>query len=283
MSPVIAAEKLRSLNLRVGFSQTRPICTIMNELKALIFDVDGTLADNEQDGHRIAFNLAFADAGLDWSWDRNTYEDLLETFGGKERIHRYMEDFQPGFDPPAGRDRFVRELHQQKTLRYQELLNSGAIPLRPGVARLLKEARASGLGLAVASTTTAVNVTTLLSKTLGEQSISWFEVIACGDVVARKKPAPDIFLYALEELGLAASECLAVEDSESGLASALAAGLTTVVTVNESTRKQNFTGAAIVLDQLGEPDNGFRVLAGDAGGATLVDVNFLKLIHHRAR
>jgi len=256
---------------------------MINELKALIFDVDGTLADNEQDGHRVAFNLAFADAGLDWSWDRDTYAILLETFGGKERLLRYMEDCQPEFDPPGGRDRFIRELHQQKTNRYQELLKNGAIPLRPGVARLLKEARAAGLVLAVASTTTAVNVTTLLSKTLGEQSVSWFDVIACGDVVTKKKPAPDIFLFALEKLGLQASSCLAIEDSESGLASAMAAGLLTVVTVNESTRHQDFTGAAIVLDQLGEPDNGFRVLAGDAGGATLVDVGFLQRVHGRAR
>ena len=128
----------------------------MNELKALIFDVDGTLADNEQDGHRIAFNLAFADAGLDWSWDREMYAILLETFGGKERILRYIEDFKPAFEPPGGRDRFIRALHQQKTNRYQQLLNSGSIPLRPGVARLLKASRQAGLRLAVASTTTLV-------------------------------------------------------------------------------------------------------------------------------
>lgn len=255
----------------------------MNELKALIFDVDGTLADNEQEGHRVAFNLAFADAGLDWAWNRDIYEILLETFGGKERILRYIEDFQPEFDPPGGRDAFIRDLHAQKTRHYQGLLKSGAIPLRPGVARLLREARDAGLGLAVASTTTEVNVTTLLSKTLGEESISWFNVIACGDVVARKKPAPDIFLYALEKLDLAAADCLAMEDSESGLASAMAARLTTVVTVNESTRHQDFSGAAIVLDQLGEPGSPFRVLAGDSGGATLVDVAFLERIHRKTR
>ena len=252
---------------------------IMNELKALIFDVDGTLADNEQNGHRVAFNLAFADAGLDWVWDRDTYEVLLETFGGKERLRRYLEDYQPGFDPETGRDRFIRDLHQQKTHRYQELLNSGAIPLRPGVARLLREAHEAGLRLAIASTTTEINATTLLSNTLGEQSLSWFDVFACGDVVARKKPAPDIFLYALEKLGLPTGECLAMEDSDSGLASAMAAGLTTVITVNESTRNQDFTGAAIVLDHLGEPENGFEVLAGDAREATLVNVAFLRRLH----
>lgn len=255
----------------------------MIKLKALIFDVDGTLADNEQNGHRVAFNRAFADAGLDWKWDRDTYAILLETFGGKERTLRYIEDYRPEFDPPEGRDRFIRELHKQKTHRYQELLNSGAIPLRPGVARLINEARMAGLRLAIASTTTEINARTLLSKTLGEESVSWFDVFACGDVVERKKPAPDIFLYAIEKLGLSAGECLAMEDSEAGLASAMAAGLTTVVTVNESTRDQDFTGAAVVLDQLGEPENSFRVLAGDAGGATLVDVAFLECIHLKTR
>lgn len=242
----------------------------MKQLKALIFDVDGTLADNEQDGHRVAFNLAFADAGLDWSWDREMYLELLDTFGGKERIRRYIEDYQPAFHPPEGLDEYIRQLHQQKTFRYQELLKNGAIPLRPGVGRLLKEARGAGLRLAIASTTTEINVTTLLSKTLGDESISWFDVISCGDVVERKKPAPDIFLHALNKLGLAADECLAFEDTESGLASALAAGLSTIVTVNESTQHQNFEGAALVVDQLGEP-----------GDTTLVDVALLRQIHTR--
>jgi HAD superfamily hydrolase (TIGR01509 family) len=253
----------------------------MNELKALIFDVDGTLANNEQSGHRVAFNLAFADAGLDWSWDRDTYADLLETFGGKERLLRYLEEYRPEFDPPTGRERFIREVHRQKTRRYQELLNKGSIPLRPGVARLLREAHQAGLRLAIASTTTEINATTLLSNALGEQSLSWFDAFACGDVVAAKKPAPDIFLYALRRLGLTADECIAMEDSDSGLASAMGAGLLTVITVNESTRDQDFPGAAIVLDQLGEPWDGFQVLAGDAEGATLVDVAFLRRLHRR--
>lgn len=254
----------------------------MTELKGLIFDVDGTLADNEQDGHRVAFNLAFADAGLDWFWDEETYDRLLEVFGGKERIRYFIEDFLPGFDAPADLDTFIRGIHGRKTERYVELMQSGTIPLRPGVGRLVREAHQAGLRLAIASTTTRENATALLSQTLGQQSIGWFDVLACGDIVPNKKPAPDIYEYALEQLGLTAPECLVVEDTELGLASARAAGLKTLITVNRTTRAQDFSGAAIVLDCLGEPGAPFTVLAGDAGGAKWVDVAFLEWIHSRA-
>ncbi|MEE4217298.1 MAG: HAD-IA family hydrolase [Xanthomonadales bacterium] len=251
----------------------------MSELKALIFDVDGTLADNEQDGHRVAFNRAFEGAGLGWRWDEDTYEQLLSVFGGKERIHYYMREFLEGFIPPPDADGFVRELHAQKTRHYLALLQSGAIPMRPGVERLLREAHADGMRLAIASTTTLENATTLLSRTLGEDSVGWFDVIACGDIVANKKPAPDIYLYTLGQLGLPASECLVIEDTESGLASAQAAGLDCVITVNRSTRGQHFGGALIVLDHLGEPDQPFTVLQGDAGKSSCVDPALLRRLH----
>lgn len=254
----------------------------MAELKGLIFDVDGTLADNEQDGHRVAFNLAFADAGLDWFWDERTYDRLLQVFGGKERIRYYIDDFLEDFDLPADLDAFIRRIHRRKTERYVELLQTGAIPLRPGVGRLIGEAHKAGLRLAIASTTTLENATTLLAQTLGEHSAGWFDVFACGDIVANKKPAPDIYEYALEQLGLSAPECLVIEDTELGLASARAAGLTTLITVNRTTQGQDFSGAAIVLDSLGEPGAPFTALAGNAGGATWVDVAFLRWVHSKA-
>ena len=254
-----------------------------SELKALVFDVDGTLADNERDGHRVAFNLAFRDAGLEWEWNPATYDDLLKVYGGKERIRHFIEHYRPEFQQPKDLDAFILGLHQQKTRRYVELLKTGAIPLRPGVERLLREARTAGLRLAIASTTTPENVTTLLSVTLGEDSIAWFEVIACGDVVPNKKPAPDIYEYALQQLGLAAAECLAIEDSQSGRAAARAAGLVTVVTANGATRNQDFSGAAIALDQRGEPGRGFTVLAGDAGNAASADLAFLRWVFSRAQ
>ena len=248
----------------------------MNQLKALIFDVDGTLADTERDGHRVAFDRAFADAKLDWSWGVDTYEVLLKVTGGKERIRYFIDKFQPVFNVPDDLDGFIRALHQSKTRHYVELLQSGAIPLRPGVERLLNEARSAGLRLGIATTTTPENVTTLLAATLGPESIDWFDVIAAGDVVPRKKPAPDIFLHALSEMHLSAAECMAFEDSENGLLSSMQAGLKTIVTVNGYTRNDKFDGAAIVLDQLGEPGSAFNVIAGNAGDASLVDMPLIK-------
>ena len=250
----------------------------MKKLKALIFDVDGTLADTERDGHRVAFNHAFKHAGLSWSWDEEIYGELLAVTGGKERIRFFMERYQPPSAPKTGLDEFIKSLHQRKTRYFVELLESGAIPLRAGVDRLIKEARAANLKLGIATTTTPENVTALLKATLGEESINWFEFIAAGDVVANKKPSPDIYLYALQAMHLAADECLAFEDSNNGLMASMQAGLQTVVTVNAYTRHEDFSGAALVLDQLGEPGSSFEVLVGDAGGASHVDVRLIERI-----
>jgi HAD superfamily hydrolase (TIGR01509 family) len=231
------------------------------KLSALIFDVDGTLADTERDGHRVAFNQAFSEAGLDWHWDVALYGELLAITGGKERMRYYLDRYRSDWPRPANLDELIAGLHAAKTRHYTALLAGGGIPLRPGIARLLDEARAAGLRLAIATTTTPENVTALLEHSLGRESVDWFEVIAAGDVVPAKKPAPDIYHYALDKLGLAPGDCLAFEDSENGLRASRGAGLTTVITVNDYTRDQDFAGAALVLDQLGEPDQPFAVLA----------------------
>ena len=262
------------------------------DLKALLFDVDGTLADTERDGHRVAFNLAFREAGLDWEWDVALYGKLLAVTGGKERIRYYLEQFNPGFSPPADRDAFIAGLHAAKTAHYTRLLAEGAIPLRPGVARLLREARDAGLRLAIATTTTPANVTALIDHTLGHAALDWFEVIAAGDVVPAKKPAADIFLWALERLGLPSEACLAFEDSRNGILAAHGARLPTLVTVNDYTRDDDFDDALLVLDQLGEPGAPFTVLGGRLGGLLdgqgdgiphqgVVDTALLRALHVR--
>lgn len=249
-------------------------------LKALLFDVDGTLADTERDGHRIAFNQAFAEAGLDWHWDVPLYGELLAITGGKERMRHYLDRYRRDWPRPSGLDALIARLHAAKTAHYTALLARGGIPLRPGVRRLLDSARAAGLRLAIATTTTPANVSALLRHALAADAESWFEIIGAGDVVPAKKPAPDIYHYVLARMQVAPGECLAFEDSENGLRAARAADLKTVITVNDYTRDHDFTGAAIVLDHLGEPDRPFTVLAGPAvNGFSCTDLKLLSRLH----
>lgn len=253
----------------------------MSELQALIFDVDGTLADTERDGHRVAFNRAFADAGLNWDWDVDLYGKLLAVTGGKERIKYYLAEFRG--EPGALDDQTVAKLHAAKTEHFTRMLAGGDLPPRPGVMRLLDEARAAGIRLAIATTTTPANVEALLAHSFAADAASWFEVIAAGDVVPAKKPAPDIYLLALRDLGLAPEACIALEDSDNGLKASLGAGLSTVISVNAYTREQNFDGAELVVDQLGEPERPSRVLSGGKLENGLVDLQTLRGIAERRR
>lgn len=246
-------------------------------LKSLLFDVDGTLADTERDGHRPAFNAAFREFGLDWDWDVPLYGELLAVTGGKERMKHYVERFRPDYRKPADFDDLVAELHKAKTRHYTQLLAAGGIPLRPGVARLLREAREAGLILGIATTTTPENVTALLKHSLAEDGADWFAVIAAGDIVPAKKPAPDIYTWALRQLGLSAGECLAFEDSENGIRASRGAGLKTVVTINDYTRDHDFSGALAVLSDLGEAGAPYQRLdAAGQGERGLVDMARLR-------
>jgi len=221
----------------------------MAELKCILWDVDGTLADTERDGHRVAFNMAFDEAGHEREWDVPTYGELLKVTGGKERI-RYDIDRGGMQEMPFEE---IAKLHARKTDHYQSLIAEGRIPLRPGVRRLLEEAYEAGITLGVATTTTPSALDALIEHSLGKEWFDRFAILAAGDIVPAKKPAPDIYTYAIQKLGVNPENTLALEDSENGWLAANAAGLKCVVTVNDYTRNQDFSGADLVVSELGEP------------------------------
>ena len=213
-------------------------------MAALIFDVDGTLAETEE-LHRRAFNAAFAAQGLGWHWDRALYHDLLATTGGKERIAAFIRDHAPESTLTGDE---IAALHADKTRRYGAALARGGIALRPGIAALIRDARSARIRLAIATTTSRANVDALIRATFGQAAARVFEVIAAGDEVARKKPAPDVYELALSRLDLGPARALALEDSRNGLLSAHAAGIACIVCPGPYTRGQDFTEATGVVD-----------------------------------
>lgn len=220
----------------------------MAELKCILWDVDGTLADTERDGHRVAFNMAFEEAGLDRRWDVETYGELLKVTGGKERM---QFDIERGGMPDMPFEK-IAELHARKTIHYQSLIADGLIPLRAGVLRLLEEAYAEGITLGISTTTTPAALDVLIEHSLGKEWFDRFAVLAAGDIVPAKKPAPDIYEYAMKELDVTPENTLALEDSGNGWLSAQAAGLKCVITVNEYTANQDFDGADLIVSELGD-------------------------------
>ena len=249
-------------------------------LEALIFDVDGTIADTEE-AHRLAFNDAFADFGFEWRWDRALYKELLKTGGGRQRIRRYMETHHKDAFIEPGLEGEIADLHKHKTELYGKLFDSGGVPFRPGVERLIRQAHGEGIRLAIATTTSRANVARLFANKMGPDVLAWFEVIGSGEWVAEMKPDPEIYLRVLEKMALSPDVCLALEDSANGLKAALAAGVATVVTPATYTGDDDFSGALAVISDLGEPGRSFRVLAGDICEKTFVDTDLLRLWHGR--
>jgi HAD superfamily hydrolase (TIGR01509 family) len=222
-------------------------------LEALIFDADGTLADTEET-HRQAFNAAFIEFELWWDWSPKRYEALLKISGGKERILHYIGTLDLPAAERARLTELVPALHRTKTRIYTELIEQGKRPFRPGVARLLGAAAEAGLKLAIASTSSAAAIETLLRANLVQAPHVAFNAIACADQVRVKKPSPEIYQLVLATLHLPASRCVAFEDSVNGLAAAKAAGLTTVVTPTRWNAGQDFSGADLLLDSLEDVD-----------------------------
>ena len=210
--------------------------------------------DTERDGHRAAFNRAFAARGLDTVWDVEKYHELLQVAGGKERIRHYFDEsgWPEGIED---RDEWVAELHKLKTSLFMEIISSGELSLRPGIARLIDEAIAAGVILAVCSTSNERSVNLIVDKLLGAGRRPYFSAILAGDVVSRKKPDPEIYLKCLQALGITSAEAVVVEDSRVGLMAALAAGITCLVTVNGYTAREDTSGAALVVSELGDPPN----------------------------
>jgi HAD superfamily hydrolase (TIGR01509 family) len=223
-------------------------------MQALIFDCDGVLVDTERDGHRVAFNQAFAKAGLDVSWDVDLYGELLKIAGGKERMRHYFES--AGWPPGAATDKdaYLAELHRTKTAIFADLINQGQLSLRPGVLRLIDEAINAGIRLGVCTTSNPKSIDAVLDL-MGPERKAKFEFVLAGDIVSRKKPDPEIYELALAKLGIPAGECIVVEDSRNGLLAATGAGLPCFVTTSTYTTEEDFSEAVGIAAELGDPPN----------------------------
>jgi HAD superfamily hydrolase (TIGR01509 family) len=223
-------------------------------MKALIFDCDGVLVDTEKDGHRAAFNMAFKERGWDFEWDVALYGELLKIAGGKERMKHYFNE-RGWPDGTGDRDAMIKDLHKLKTGLYMKIIESGELPLRPGVARLVDEAIADNMMIAVCSTSNERSVNMVVEKMLGPERKKKFNAILAGDVVSKKKPDPEIYDLAKKQLGLPADECVVVEDSRNGLLAAKGAQMKCIVTTSTYTVNEDFKEAELVVSELGdEPD-----------------------------
>lgn len=242
-------------------------------LKALIFDIDGTMAETEGI-HRKAFNLTFREKGMDWHWDDRLYRQLLTVTGGKERMAYYARNFDPDFLSLPGSLERIQDIHTRKGENYVALLQEGKCHPRPGIARLIDEAREQGIKLGIATTTSPVNVTALLSGIFGKEGEGLFDAIVGGDSVRQKKPAPDVYQQVLQQLKCAPEECVAFEDSEIGLTSATIAQVPTIVNLSAYTSCATHEKAKIVVSHLGDPENPCQVIHGSLAGKKFIDIDF---------
>ncbi|MDK2992036.1 MAG: hypothetical protein PWP48_1269 [Clostridiales bacterium] len=233
-----------------------------NMLKALIFDCDGVIAETERDGHRVAFNRAFKEAGLDIEWSVEEYRELVKIAGGKERMRSYFEEHRYLLPPEVLNDEFINGLHKRKTEIFTEMNARGELPIRLGIKRIIQEAHDRGVILAVCSTSNEKSVRSLLRAVLGSERLDWFDGIFAGDIVKAKKPAPDIYNLVKDRFGLQGSECFVVEDSRNGLLAAKSAGMHCIVTVSFYSIGEDFSEADMVVSSLGDPDQPMEIIKG---------------------
>jgi HAD superfamily hydrolase (TIGR01509 family) len=231
-------------------------------MKALIFDCDGVLVDTERDGHRVAFNRAFSETGLDLEWSADLYGKLLAISGGKERMRHYFDHCGwPSGVVEEDRDVFIRELHARKTDHFMRIIDSGELPLRSGVARIIDEAIEAGVKLAVCSASSEMSVNLIVEKLLGPQRRAKFNEILAGGIVRRKKPDPEIYNLARERLGVSAQDCVVIEDNRNGLLAAKAAGMACLVTTSGYSAEEDLSEADHVAAELGDPPDAMLTLS----------------------
>ena len=251
----------------------------MSELKAVLFDVDGTLSETERYGHLVAMNEAFDTVGLDWVWSSALYAELLKVTGSVERLGYYIDTYQPEYRHiNDNRHALIAEIVRYKYANFKRIAQSGEIPLRPGVERVLREVRDSGTRMAIVTTTGLQNVESLLASTIGGDVLDWFEVIAAGSIVPNKKPAPDIYNYTLQQMHLDPHDCLAIEDSENGIRSAGAAGISVLAIESECSIEHDLSAAKLVVNAWGTQDSAMRVLAGDGAGHSMVSLDLMTAV-----
>ncbi len=257
-------------------------------LRALLLDVDGTVADTETFGHRPAYNRAFRKLGFDFRWTPRLYRKLLRQPGGRERLLYYVRQYQPDLKQHAAQMnadpvRWAQEVHDLKSRYFRSFMRKGKIPLRPGIVRLIGEAKAANLRVALVTNASSASLKALLSYGLSDELAQQIDLIVGGDDVPSKKPAPDSYLHALRALELQPWECIAVEDSGVGLQAATAAGISTIITHNPNTDEDDFSQAAMVLDSLGEPGAPAAVVRGELASEYLRLTDIEALLSARAR
>ena len=248
----------------------------MQQLRAIFFDLDGTIVDTEKDGHRVAFNKAFTQFGLSCRWDISQYHRLLKISGGKERMKFFFQNEGKNHIPDGiSLDDLAKELHRLKTELFISMIESGQLPLRPGIKRIMKEANEKDILIGICTTSNEKAAKSIIDSLLGEIKIG---LVLAGDVVKSKKPDPEIYLLAIKEVGLPNDEILVIEDSENGVKAAKKADLKVVVTVNEYTRYENLSMADAIITSLGDENEETQVLAGELNLKNRNTVNLCDLM-----